>query len=246
MPRFSYEEADNYGGSSFEGKVNYFQLRNDGEKAYVHLLGNDMNDFPGYAVHQIIAGQSKNGKDIRKYVNCLRESGAPVTDCPFCAEGKHNVELSKVYAKLFIPVYNCDTDEVQIWERGKTFFRTLASYCSHNPNVSEIVTEVERQGASGDTSTTYGLYPTQENDNFKMENIADDIPEILGDVVLDKTYDEMEYFIRYNKFEDDASSNADAGIARRGASRGDNRAPFTEGSERRTPSRARRTAEDEY
>lgn len=233
MPRFSYEEADNYGGSAFEGKINYFQLKNDGDKAYVHLLGDDMNDFPGYAVHQIIVGQSKAGKDIRRYVNCLREAGAPVTDCPFCAEGKHNAELSKVWAKLFIPVYLCDSDEVQIWERGKTFFRTLASYCSHNPNVSEIVTEVERQGAAGDSSTTYALYPTRENDNFKLENVKEDIPEILGDVVLDKTKSEMEYFVKYGKFEDDKSD--DAPIVRRGASSDD----------RRTPSR-RRDAEDEY
>lgn len=235
MPRFSYEEADSY-GQQFEGKINYFQLRKDGEKAYVHLLGNDMNDFPGYAVHQIIVGQSKAGKDVHRYVNCLREAGAPATECPFCAEGKNNLELSKVYAKLFIPIYNCDTDEVQIWERGKTFFRPLASYCSHNHNVSEIVTEIERQGASGDTSTTYGLYPTDEKDDFKMENIADDIPKTLGDVVLDKSFAEMEYYVQHGKFEDDdnnASSN-NAGVTRRGSS-----------DERRTPSR-RRSAEDEY
>lgn len=238
MPRFSYEEADNYGSQQYEGKVNYFQLKEDGNKAYVHLLGNDMNDFPGYAVHQIIAGQTKNGKDIRRFVNCLRVSGAPITDCPFCAEGKHNPEISKVYAKLFIPVYVCDTDEVQIWERGKTFFRTLASYCSHNPNVSEIVTEVERQGAKGDTSTTYGLYATRENDGFKMENIKDDIPEILGDVVLDKTYEEMEYFLQHGKFEDEQSD--DAGVVRRGSSRNEERRGATASSTRR------RVGEDEF
>lgn len=235
MPRFSYEEADNYGSQNFEGKINYFQLRKDGEKAYIHLLGNDMNDFPGYAVHQIIVGQSKAGKDVHRYVNCLREAGEPVTSCPFCAEGKHNLELSKVYAKLFIPVYNCDTDEVQIWERGKKFFRTLASYCSHNPNVSEIVTEVERQGAVGDTATTYGLYPTDEKDNFKMENISEDIPDILGDVVLDKSFDEMEYYVAHNEFEGD-KSNSESGVTRRDSA---------EATARRTPAR-RRSVEDEY
>ena len=162
-----------------------------------------------------------------------------MTDCPFCAEGKHNPELSKVWAKLFIPVYVCDKDEVQIWERGKTFFRTLASYCSHNPNVSEIVTEVERQGAENDTSTTYGLYATRENDNFKIENVQEDIPEILGDVVLDKTYDEMTYYVQHGRFED--TPDETAGIARRGQS------SSTENSERRTPSsRRRQSAEDEY
>lgn len=238
--RFSYDEADNYGSQTFEGKINYFQLKKDGDKAYVHLLGDDMNDFPGYAVHQII-GKSKSGKEFRRFVNCLRESGAPITDCPFCAEGKHNPDLSKVWAKLFIPVYACDTDEVQIWERGKTFFRTLASYCSHNPNVSEIVTEVERQGAAGDTSTTYGLYATRENDNFKMENIKEDIPEILGDVILDKSYDDMTYYVQHGLFPEEQKE--DAGIARRGSSsRDDARRDDT----RRTMSRRNTSAEDDY
>lgn len=220
MARFSYEDADLYGGNSGGSKTNFLSLKNDGDKAYVHLLGNDMNDFPGYAVHKVQIG------DKYRYVNCLREAGAPITDCPFCALGKSDTDTSKVLAKLFIPVYDCDADDVKIWERGKQFFRTLASYCSHNPNVSEIVTEIERCGKAGDTATTYNLYPTREEDNFKMENIADDMPKILGDVILDKTKAEMEQFIKTGKF--DSASNESAGV------------------ERRTPNRTRRTAEDEY
>lgn len=220
MARFSYEDADLYGGNSGGSKTNFLSLKNDGDKAYVHLLGNDMNDFPGYAVHKVQIG------DKYRYVNCLREAGAPITDCPFCALGKSDTDTSKVLAKLFIPVYDCDTDDVKIWERGKQFFRTLASYCSHNPNVSEIVTEIERCGKAGDTATTYNLYPTREEDNFKMENIADDMPKILGDVILDKTKAEMEQFIKTGRF--DSVSNESAGV------------------ERRTPNRTRRTAEDEY
>lgn len=237
MPRFSYEDADKYGGGG-GGKTNFFSLKNDGDKAYVHILGNDMNDFPGYAVHRVPIG------DGYRYVNCLREAGAPVTDCPFCAEGKHSPEISKVYAKLFIPLYDCDDDTVKIWERGKTFFRDLASYCSHNPNVSEIVTEIERRGKAGDTSTTYGLYATRETDNFAMENVAEDIPNVLGDIVLDKTKSDMEVYLKRGQFPDDSSS--DEGVARRGSSR-DEEPPFREGNERRTPSSRRgRTAEDEY
>lgn len=227
MPRFSFEDADKYGGNS-GGRTNFFSLKDDGDKAYVHILGNDMNDFPGYAVHRVPIG------DSFRYVNCLREAGAPVTDCPFCAKGKSDPEISKVWAKLFIPLYDCDTDEVKIWERGKTFFRDLASFCSHNPNASEVVTEIERRGRKGDTSTTYGLYATKEEDNFNIENVRDDIPNILGDIVLDKTYEEMEYYLSHGDFQKDS----DAGVARRG-SRDD--AP-----DRRTPSRRRQSAEDDY
>ena len=232
MPRFSFEDADKYGSSG--NKTNFFSLKDDGEKAFVHLLGDDMNDFPGYAVHRVPVG------DGYRYVNCLREAGAPVTDCPFCAEGKHNPEVSKVYAKLFIPVYDCDTDEVKIWERGKTFFRDLSSYCAHNPKVSEVVTEIERRGRKGDTSTTYGLYATRESDDFKIENVADDIPEILGDIVLDKTFDEMEEYLKTGSFP--GQSNESEGVARRGSNRAN-----TTTTERRTPSRREtRNNEDEY
>lgn len=238
MARFSYEEADQYGAQNYDGnKINYFTLKDDGDKAYVHLLGDDMNDFPGYAVHRVYTG-SKDGKDFYKYVNCLRNAGAPITDCPLCALGKSNEDVSKVYAKLFIPLYNCDTDRVEIWERGKQFFRTLASHCSHNPHVSEIVTEVERQGKARDTSTTYGLYATREDDGFKMENIADDIPNILGDVILDKSYDELDCYAKTGKFPD--SNNNNASVQRRSDVR-------DSGVERRTmSSRTRRSVEDEY
>ena len=225
--RFSFEDADKYGSSG--SKINFLSLKDDGDKAYVHLLGNDMNDFPGYAVHRVKVG------DSYRYVNCLREAGAPVTDCPFCAEGKHNPEISKVYAKLFIPVYDCNTDEVKIFERGKNFFRDLSSYCSHNPNVSELVTEIERRGKKNDTATTYGLYATRENDNFDMKNVAEDIPNILGDIILDKTFDEMTQYVRRGEFPSDNQS--EAGVTRRETREAS--------QERRTPSR-RNSAEDEY
>lgn len=237
MPRFSFEDADKYGSSG--SKTNFFSLKDDGDKAYVHLLGNDMNDFPGYAVHRVPVG------DSYRYVNCLREAGAPVTDCPFCALGKSDMEVSKVHAKLFIPLYNCDTDEVQVWERGKTFFRDLASFCSHNPNASEVVTEIERRGKKGDTSTTYGLYATREQDDFNIENVREDIPEILGGIVLDKSKEDMEYYVKRGSFPatDDSDSQP---VVRRGSSRDREDVPFTEGNERRTPSSRRRAAEDEY
>ena len=231
MPRFSFEDADKYGSKG--GGVNYFSLKNDKDTAKVHFLGNDMKDFPGYAVHRVPIG------DSYRYVNCLREAGASIDDCPFCAEGKHNPEISKVWAKLFIPLYNCDTDEVQIWERGKTFFRDLASYCSHNPHTSEVVTEIERRGTKGDTSTTYGLYALKEDDNFDIENVREDIPEILGDVVLDKTADDMDYYLRRGAFPDNSSNNDDSGVTRRGQ-----REDREERSERRTPSRRRNDEED--
>lgn len=236
MPRFSYEDADKYGSSG--GRGSFFQLKDDRDTALVHLLGDNMNDFPGYAVHRVPIG------DGHRYVNCLREAGAPVEDCPFCMQGRDDTEISKVHVKLFIPLYNIDADEVQIWERGKAFFRKLSSYISHTPHASKVVTEIERQGKKGDTNTDYSLYEKKdEDDNFDMRNVEKDIPEILGGIVLDKTADEMEYYLKHGDFDTDGGE-----VRRRGSSR-DERSETSRrdsrGDDRRTPSR-RRNNEDDY
>lgn len=230
--RFSYEDADNYGAQS--SKTDFFQLKDDGDTAKVHILGDSMNDFPGYSVHRVPIG------DGYRYVNCLREAGDPVSVCPMCAEGKHNPEVSKIIAKVFIPLYNVETDTIQIWDRGKAFYKKLASYCAHTPNMSKAVTEIERCGKKGDTKTDYNLYKDEMDEKFDIANIAEDIPEILGGIVLDKTADDMEYYLDKGKFPDGDSSNDDK-ITRRGDRA---REESSEREERRRPSR--RSAEDDY
>lgn len=234
MPRVSYDEIDNYGSS---GRGSYFQLKDDGETALVHLLGDDMKDFPGYAVHRVPIG------DKHVYVNCLRKSGDPIDECPFCAEGKRDPDLSKVIVKLFIPLYNIDADEVQMWERGKAFFRKLSSYLSHTPHASEVVTEIERVGKKNDTNTDYNLYEKRDvdDDGFDMKNVQDELDERLDKLVYDKTADEMEYYLSHGSFDSDGGE-----VRRRGSSRDDSRREDSRREERRTPSRRRRDDEDDY
>lgn len=224
MGRFGFEDADKYGTG---GGGSYFSLKDDGDIARVHILGNDMNDFYGYAVHEVTVG------DKKKWVNCLRKYNEPADACPFCASKRMPVR-----ARLFIPLYNIDTQEVQIWERGKSFFRELSSYCARNPKVASIVTEIERRGKKGDTQTTYGLYKVEETDKT-LDDFKDDIPEILGDTyVLDKSADDMEYYLKHGVFPDDGGSSDDE-IVRRRSDRSDR-------DDRRTPSRRERSNEDAY
>lgn len=223
MGRFDYSDAEHYGSQGNGGS--YFKLQNDKEVARVQLLGNDMNDFPGYAVHQV----EVDGKN--RWVNCLRDYQDPVDVCPFCAA------KIKQQARLFIPLYNIDADEVQIWERGKNFFPTLAGYCARNPEVVSVVTEIERHGKPHDTSTTYQLYSTKdEPERDRLEDFEGEIPEIIGRYVLDKTADDMEYYLDHEEFpkSEDNSSEDDAPRRReRSSDRESGR------EERRRPSRRR-------
>ena len=214
MARFRASEADNYGGNGGGG---FFSLSNDGDTAQVRFMYNGIDDVEGYAVHQI----EVDGK--KRYVNCLREYNEPVDKCPLCANN------SVVLAKLFVPVYDIDADTTKVWERGKKFFAKMSSLCAHYPDVIHHTFEIERHGKKGDTSTTYEIYETGKDDTT-----LDDLPEmpkILGGLVLDKSADELNYYLDEGVFP--SSDNDDKPSRREG--RRDN-------SEirRRTPSNNRR------
>ena len=211
MARFSYEEADNYGGNGGHG---FFSLANDGDVARVRFMYNKLEDIEGVAVHQI----ELDGK--KRYVNCLREYGRPVDDCPLCKKGMF------VNAKLFIPVYDIESDTVKIWERGKKFFGKIAGLCSRYAAKDDLVSqvfEVERHGKKGDTQTTYEIYPVGNPDKTVLEDLPE-VPDVVGSIVLDKSADEMQYFIDYGEFPDSDP------VARRGS-----RAEREEEPRRRTP-----------
>ncbi len=188
MARFTYDEVDNYGGNGGGG---FFSLSNDGDVAKVRFMYNKLEDVEGVAVHQI----EIDGK--KRYVNCLREYGHPVDDCPFCKSG------SFVQAKLFIPLVDIESGQVKIWERGKKFFGKIAGICSRYASKEDLVShifEVERHGKKGDTQTTYEVYEV-ESDGTTLEDLPE-APQVIGGLVLDKSKEEMQYFLDYGEFPD--------------------------------------------
>ena len=187
MARFNADTIDNYGGQG--GAGSYFSLKDDGDIATVRFLYNDANDIEGYAVHEVTI----DGK--KKYVNCLREYDQPIDECPFCKA------RYKQIAKLFIPVYNEDAEKVQFWERGKKFFGDISGICErykNSPVVAKLF-EIERHGKKGDTSTTYQIFPLDEPaDDTKLDDF--EIPDVLGTMVLEKSADDMEFYVENEYF----------------------------------------------
>ena len=186
MGRFNYQDSDNYGNSS----SNFFSLKDDGDIARVRFMYNDLNDVTGYAVHEIEVDGNK------RYVNCLRNYNEPKSKCPCCA----NDYMQR--AKLYVPLYNVDTKEVQLWERGKKFLGKLQSICTRyarqdSPLVNHVF-EIERHGKKGDTQTTYEIYEVGSDDTTLQ-----DLPEViepLGNIILDKSYDELDSYVRTGSF----------------------------------------------
>ena len=186
MARFNADTMDKYGG---QGGTGYFSLKNDRDVATVRFLYNTADDVEGYAVHEV----EIDGK--KRYVNCLREYNQPIDDCPFCKARKYQV------AKLFIPMYNVDEEKVQVWERGKKFFNKLSSVlsrCDADPICSQTF-EIERNGKAGDTQTTYEIYQTKDKpDDFTLDDCEE--PMIFGRIVLDKSAEDMEFYLEEGYF----------------------------------------------
>lgn len=186
MPRFFAGQEENYGGSGGGG---FFGLKNDGDVARVRFMYNGIEDVEGYAVHEV----ELDGK--KRYVNCLREYNQPIDDCPFCKDHKFQT------VKLYVPLYNIDEDKVQVWERGKKFFAKLSSLCSRYDNLVSHVFEIERHGKAGDQATTYEIYEI-EKDDTTLDDLPE-LPSVLGGLVLDKSFEDMEYYLENGDFADE-------------------------------------------
>ena len=212
MGRVAFDDIDNYGG---QGGAGFFRLKKDKEVAQVRFLYNGIEDVEAYAVHKVDTPDSKYGR----YVNCLRSYDEPKDNCPFCREGVPQ------QVRLFIPLYNIDEDKIQIWDRGKTFAHKMTSLCSRYPNLVSHVFEIERNGKEIDKKTTYETYEVDKDDTT-LEDLDVQIQDILGGAVLDKTAEDMEYYLEAKEFPPDEDED--------------------EEPVRRRPSRRRDSDEDDY
>lgn len=219
MGRFNIKDVDNYGGGGGGG---FFSLKNDRETARVRFLYDSDEDIEGFAVHE----PKIDGK--KRYVNCIRDYNEPKDVCPFCAANMHQ------RVKVFIPLYNIEEDQVQIWDRGKQFLPVLTGTLSRyndDPIVAQEF-EVERQGKPKDTNTTYGIYRTKTpTDDTTLDDF--EMPQVVGTIVLEKTADEMEHYLKNGVFPQSGNATDE-----------EDEAPIRRRSERRTPASNRRDRDD--
>ena len=203
MGRVNIGEFDNYKN---ESSANYFKLKNDKEVAQVRFMYNGIEDVEGVAVHTVDVPGSQYGRDV----NCLRAYNEPLDECPLCKAGY------KPKVKIFVPLYNLDANEVQIWSRSKSYGSTLSSICSRyakKGNLVNNVFEIERNGAKGDKQTQYKEYQI-DNDDTELEDLPE-APDPIGTVVLDKSFEDLEYYVKHKDFPGGSGKSDDEPIRRR-------------------------------
>ena len=225
MGQFNANEVDNYGG---QGTGGFFSLKNDRDVATVRFMYNTMDDVKGHAVHEV----EVDGK--HRYVNCVREYNEPVNYCPLCEA------QNRVLAKFFVPLFDEASGEIKIWDRGRTFTQKISGLCArYNPLVSTPF-EIERQGKKGDTATRYETFAL-ETDGTTLEDLPE-VPELLGTLILDKSFEELAAFVANGAFpsseEAPAQQPARQPVGRQAAPVGRPTTPPAPAARRATPAAA--------
>lgn len=198
MARVSYEDSEKY----FSGSgSDWFQLKNDGDVARVQFMLNSIDDIPIFSTHKVKVG------DKERYVDCIRNPQDPIDACPFCAAGL------PAKAVRFIVMFQHDDNKVKIWERGRQFISKLQGLINRYNPLEDKVFEIERHGKAGDTSTKYEIYPLDGVEPVNMDEV--EMPELEGSLILQKTAEEMEYYLDTGNFPDDTQQ--ETGVRRRGA-----------------------------
>ncbi len=197
-------DAENYSPSTNTG---YFSLKNDGDSARVRICYENINDVEGHCVHRV---KTNNGF---KYVECLREYNDPLDMCPLCSSD--NMEDRKLLSKIWIPIYKLDDNEIVLWERGKQFWQKEfyplmvekgEPFCA---NVFTIV----RHGEANNMETTYEFI-SEGCDDTTLDDF-EDIPSPTGTLVLEKTFEELESFLKTRSFDGEQKNSDTSDFPRR-------------------------------
>ena len=177
----------NAGKYTSNGNGGYFTLVDDGDSAVVRFLYDqpDGSDIDYFLVHQV----EIDGK--RRWVSCNgvdEEGNLHKEDCPLCKSGNRPQE------KLFLQLLNMDTNEVQVWERGKTYVQKILTYLNRYGNLSAVPMEIVRQGKKGDQQTTYEFF-VLDKDGQDLSTLDVEKLEIEGTLVIKASNEDMEDMI---------------------------------------------------
>lgn len=192
-----------------EYKVGFFGI-NDGQEAVVRFAINSVDDFEIYTVHPITVGQSSYPN---RRVSCLRTDPKtdPINYCPLCARGE------KVQQRLYIKMIQYVNENGQIvpkavvWDRpAYSYAPQLKSYLDNYGPLTNIVCKIVRHGNGLDTKYDIipNLNPQVYNEQMYPKNFSDfDGFNVLGTMVMDRTYDEINQFIQTGQFPQRTQNN---------------------------------------
>lgn len=135
-------------------KINYFRLVDDKDKATVTFLYSNEDEI-GESTRRVHLFKYEKSKFPSK-VDCLREDS--IDDCPMCED-----EIITTN-RIFINLYNHDTEQVEVWERGMNeWYLNLIDEMKKEGDLTKVTYEITRHGRKGNKRTTYVFDKVGEN-----------------------------------------------------------------------------------
>jgi hypothetical protein len=186
------QAMEKFKGNGGERIPFFDSLKNDGDSCLVRFLHKGEDDLNVYVVHKV----KINDKD--RWVECTGDE-----TCPLCMAG------SRPQLKMFLLLVDRTDGQIKLWERGQKFIPTMINLIKEYGNLDERDYKIVRNGAKGDTATTYTLFNRDKEAQELPER-----PEVSGEnnFVLHKSLDVMEQIARgtYVPAQDTASSTRSA------------------------------------
>ena len=177
-----------------------FLLSDDGDYADVVFLYKSFDDVLVADVHYI------NSSEYSGYVHCCGSG------CPACAKGL------RVQTRLFIPMYNLNTNKIEFFDRSSRFANQLQrDVFSKFADPSEYVFRIVRHGKSGSYDTTYEILLAGKLKGTSYEQILSEnhatFPEYYNTIVKDMPANEMSSLINHNSTSSGSySSTSNGGV----------------------------------
>ena len=194
MARVSIKESEAFAGG---GGAGFFKIEDDGGVKSVRFLYNSAEEIPVDIVHKVDVDGRK------RWVNCLRENANdPESKCPLCASG--NYRNRRLFLRLFeITKFDKNGNpvegEVKYWDRGASIIPELESLSRRYRALIKHVFEIERHGAPRDMKTEYKTFEVLATPETKLSDFPEE-EDIFGKIILDKSYAELDAFVRTGQF----------------------------------------------
>ena len=209
MAGISYQDITTNSSGNGEYKVGFFGIAN-GEEAIVRFAINSIDDFELYTVHPITIGQSSYPN---RRISCLRANPKtdPIGYCPLCAKGE------KIQQRMYIKMIQYVTENGQIvpkavvWDRpAYSYAPQIKSYLDNYGPLSNIVCKIVRHGEG--LETKYDIIPNLNPQVFTEQLYPKDFSDfedfsVLGGMVMDRTFEEINQFIQTGNFPQRATNN---------------------------------------
>ena len=208
MAKINYDTFEEMDAMSNSGEISFFGLSNDGDEALVRIMHDSIADFEIIVAHNMKVG------DRYRRINCIRDPREPVDNCPLC---KANSQIQqRMFIHMIQYVQSADGKIIPkpvVWERSAgQYAPKLKTLINEYGPLSNSLFKIRRNGKAGSKETTYEILYTNPQivkpENYPKDETAFANYSALGRVVLDKNFQELNYFLTYGQFPQVAATEA--------------------------------------